>query len=203
ADLALTVPRDGTAVRVDAGGGAALVIGPPGSSARATPVPGRDVDLPSYGRRAPVALAHARPDRRFEYRIGRRPGFLDGRPGLFWTVNGHLFPNVPMFVVREGDVVRMTIRNSSGQVHPMHLHGHHVLVLGRDGVRATGSPWRADTLNVEDGETYEIAFVADNPGIWMDHCHNLPHVADGLVVHLAYAGVWDPYRVGVSGNAPE
>lgn len=201
-DLELTVPRDGRAARVDLDG-AALVIGPPGSSAAAAPAPERNVDLLSYGSPAPVALAQARPDRRFEYSMGRRPGFVDGRPGLFWTVNGHMFPDVPMFVVRKGDVVRMKISNSSGQVHPMHLHGHHVLVLSRDGVRATGSPWWADTLEVENGETYEVAFVADNPGIWMDHCHNLPHVAEGLVVHLAYAGVWEPYRVGVSNNSPE
>ncbi|HEX6447043.1 MAG TPA: multicopper oxidase family protein [Streptosporangiales bacterium] len=201
-DLELTVPRDGRAVRVDVGG-AALVVGPPGSSARAVPAPARDVDLLSYGSPVPVALDHARPDRRFEYRMGRRPGFLDGRPGLFWTVNGHMFPAVPMFVVGRGDVVRMKISNSSGQAHPMHLHGHHVLVLSRDGVSATGSPWWTDTLEVADGETYEVAFVADNPGIWMDHCHNLPHVAEGLVVHLAYAGVWEPYRVGVGGNSPE
>lgn len=201
-DLELTVPADGAA-RVDVGGGAALVIGPHGSSARAAPVPRRDLDLLTYGSPGPVAMEYAHPDRRFEYRIGRRPGFVDGRPGLFWTVNGHMFPNVPMFVVRKGDVVRMTISNNSGQVHPMHLHGHHALVLSRDGVRATGSPWWVDTLNVADGETYEIAFVADNPGIWMDHCHKLPHVKEGLIVHLAYAGVWDPYRIGLRGNDPE
>ena len=80
-----------------------------------------------------------------------------------------------MFHVAEGDVVRMTIRNDSGDVHPMHLHGHHAIVLSRDGVAATGSPWWVDSLNVGDGETYEIAFLADNPGIWMDHCHNLDH----------------------------
>src|SRR5680860_1792395 len=74
------------------------------------------------------------------------------------------------------------------RVHPMHLHGHHALILSRDGKPATGSPWWVDSLNVADGETYEIAFVADNPGIWMDHCHNLRHAAEGLVAHLMYAG---------------
>jgi FtsP/CotA-like multicopper oxidase with cupredoxin domain len=57
---------------------------------------------------------------------------------------------------------------------------------------------------VADRETYETAFVADNPGIWMDHCHNLTHAGDGLVAHLAYAGVTEPYRVGGSrGDEPE
>ena len=123
---------------------------------------------------------------------------------MWWSVNGRLFPDVPMYVVDEGDVVRMTISNSSGEAHPMHLHGHHAVVLSRDGEPATGSPWVVDSLDVAHDETYEIAFVADNPGLWMDHCHNLPHAAEGLVAHLAYEGVRTPYRVGgEAGNQPE
>jgi FtsP/CotA-like multicopper oxidase with cupredoxin domain len=113
-------------------------------------------------------------------------------------------PNIPMYVVREGDVVRVRISNGSGDVHPMHLHGHHAVVLSRNGVKATGSPWWFDSLNVEDGETYDVAFVADNPGIWMDHCHNLKHADQGLLAHLMYDDVTEPYRVGGdSGNEPE
>ena len=144
------------------------------------------------------------PDRVFDYAIGRRFGIVDGRPGLHWTVNGALFPDVPMFMVRAGDVVRMRISNDSGEVHPMHLHGHHAVVISRDGEPATGSPWWVDSVDVENDETVEIAFVADNPGIWMDHCHNLKHAAQGLVAHLMYSGVTDPYRLGGdSGNEPE
>ncbi len=123
---------------------------------------------------------------------------------MFWSINGHLYPNVPMYVVREDEVVAMHIENRSGQVHPMHLHGHRAVVLSRNGVAATGSPWWVDSLNVEDGETYDIAFVADNPGLWMDHCHNLEHAADGMVAHLMYEG-WDtPFRIGgAAGNQPE
>jgi FtsP/CotA-like multicopper oxidase with cupredoxin domain len=95
----------------------------------------------------------------------------------------------------------MTISNSSGDVHPMHLHGHHAVVLSRNGVKATGSPWWVDTLNVADDETYEIAFLADNPGVWMDHCHNLDHAVQGLIAHLAYFGVHEPYTVGESAHA--
>ena len=78
------------------------------------------------------------------------------------------------------------------------------VVLSRNGVPSTGSPWWVDSLSVADGERYEIAFVADNPGIWMDQCHNLDHATDGLVAHLAYTGVTEPFRVGGrSANAPE
>jgi FtsP/CotA-like multicopper oxidase with cupredoxin domain len=199
ADLLVTAPS-----RVDVGGGAALVVGPRGTRVAAGSAPAHDLDLLSYGTPAPLPFDPARADRHFDYRIGRRIGLVDGRPGFWWTINGRLFPDVPMFHVTEGDVVRMTISNSSGDVHPMHLHGHHAVVLSRNGVRSTGSPWWVDTLNVADGDTYEIAFVADNPGIWMDHCHNLQHASDGLLAHLAYAGVTEPYLVGgTDSNAPE
>jgi FtsP/CotA-like multicopper oxidase with cupredoxin domain len=123
---------------------------------------------------------------------------------MWWTINGHLFPDVPVFVVARGDLVRMRITNRSGQAHPMHLHGHHAVVLARNGVPATGSPWWVDSLDVRNGESYDIAFLADNPGIWMDHCHNLPHATQGLVAHLMYQGVTTPYLVGAgSGNQPE
>ncbi len=59
-----------------------------------------------------------------------------------------------------------------------------------------------DSLEVKDGETYEIAFVADNPGIWMDHCHNLTHAAEGLVAHLMYTGVESSYLVGGEAGQP-
>jgi FtsP/CotA-like multicopper oxidase with cupredoxin domain len=193
AELEVVVPADGSGVRVEMGG-SALLLGA-GDLPR-VPHPARELDLLSYGSPAPLGFDPATADRSFDYVIGRRPGFLDGLPGLWWTINGHMFPDVPMFVVDEGDVVRMHIENGSGEVHPMHLHGHHAVVLARNGVAATGSPWWFDSLDVADGESYDVAFVADNPGIWMDHCHNLPHATEGLVTHLMYEGVTEPYRVG-------
>jgi FtsP/CotA-like multicopper oxidase with cupredoxin domain len=199
ADLEVSTP-----VRIHLGGSAAVVLGSTSHRARTVARPAATLDLLSYGATAPLDFDPQTPDRSFQYNIGRRPGFLDGRPGLWWTVNGHLFPDVPMFMVAEGDVARMRISNSSGDVHPMHLHGHHAVVLSRNGVRATGSPWWVDSLDVGNGESYDIAFVADNPGIWMDHCHNLPHSAEGLVAHLMYEGVTTPFTVrGPAGNEPE
>ena len=202
ADLLITVPATGA--RVELTGSSALVLGKdPTSGDRGQP-PQTVFDPLAYGTAAPIGFDPAQADRSFDYRIGRRPGFLDGKPGLWWTINGHLFPNVPMYVVAEGDVVRFHLENNSGVVHPMHLHGHHAVVLTRDGVPATGSPWWVDSLDVQPDESYDIAFVADNPGIWMDHCHNLPHAQQGLVAHLMYAGVTSSFRVGgVADNQPE
>lgn len=194
-DLGVTVPADGSAARVELGG-VAVVLGPSGSSRAATRAPTATVDLLRYGSPAPVEFDPTAPDRRFDYSIGRRPGFMNGRPGVWWTINGGLYPKVPMFVVAEGDVVTMRIDNHSGETHPMHLHGHHVLVLARDGVPATGSPWWTDSLEVGNGEVVDVAFVADNPGLWMDHCHNLPHAREGLIAHLMYEGVTTRFRMG-------
>ncbi|ANH38704.1 Multicopper oxidase mco [Nocardioides dokdonensis FR1436] len=201
-DLGLEVPAGG--VRVDFGGTTSLVLGRDPTGGAATLPPTEVVDLLTYGRPTDLGLDPTDPDRVFDYRIGKRPGFLDGRPGMWWSINGHLFPDVAMFMVEEGDVVVVRIENGSDDAHPMHLHGHHAVVLSRDGVPATGSPWWVDSLEVGTGETFEIAFVADNPGLWMDHCHNLPHAAQGLVSHLMYAGVVSSYRVGGGpGNQPE
>lgn len=190
-DLEAVVPAEG--MRLDAGGAAtSLLIGPSGSSGPVVGMSAENVDLLSYGKAGPIGFKPDEADRRFEYRIGRRAGFLDGKPGLWWTINGKLMPDVPMYMVSEGDVVRMRITNKSGQAHPMHLHGHHAVVLSRNGVPSSGSPWWTDTLEVGDDESYEIAFVADNPGIWMDHCHNLPHAKQGLMTHLAYTGFHHP-----------
>ncbi len=195
ADLELTMPADGGSVRVQLAGAVSIVLGSTAAVAPTVPRPKATLDLLSYGKPAALGFEPANATRTFRYDIGRRPGFIDGRPGLFWTVNGHLYPDIPMFMVTEGDIVRMTISNGSGETHPMHLHGHHAVVLARDGVAATGSPWWTDSLEVGNGESYEIAFVADNPGLWMDHCHNLPHAAEGLMAHLMYEGVSTPFRL--------
>lgn len=203
-DIAFPMPRNPVKLAVeDALTGVALSgdgeADPPAAAA------GPLFDPVAYGRPAPTAFAAVSSfDRTFELEVGRKPGFLAGRPGMQWTINGGIFPRVPMFVVERGDLVRISISNTSGAVHPMHLHGHHVLVLSRDGVPVTGSPWWSDTLNVAAGERYEVAFRADNPGIWMVHCHNLVHAADGLTMHVAYAGVTTPFQTGgPAHNHPE
>jgi FtsP/CotA-like multicopper oxidase with cupredoxin domain len=202
ADLAFTMPRVPVRLSwIDTEVGLALN----GGSSRPFEAPTREFDPLTYGSPAPTPFdAGSDYDRRFDLTITRKPGFLAGRPGLQWAINGGIYPDVPVFVVEEGDLVEVTITNDTDGIHPMHLHGHHVLVLSRDGEPATGSPWWSDTLNVLPGERYVVAFRADNPGIWMDHCHNLRHAADGLTMHVAYTGVTTPFMVGdAHHNTPE
>ena len=203
-DVAFPMPAAPVKLVV-AGTPTGLALSADGKSDPPSPSAGLEFDPAAYGRPAPTPFdASSHFDRVFSLEVGRKPGFFDGHPGLQWTINGGIFPRVPMFMVQRGDLVRMSIRNTSGAVHPMHLHGHHMLVLSRDGVAVSGSPWWSDTLNVHPDESYDVAFRADNPGIWMDHCHNLFHAADGLTMHVAYIGVTTPFETGgTSHNHPE
>ncbi len=203
-DVSFTMPRTPVKLAVeDTVVGVAL--SGDGKADPPPPPPGPEFDPSVYGRPSPTPFdASSRFDRVFTLDVGRKPGFLDGRPGKQWTINGGIYPRVPMFMVAKGDLVRVSIHNGTGAVHPMHLHGHHMLVLSRNGVAVSGSPWWSDTLNVESGESYEVAFRADNPGIWMDHCHNLSHAAAGLTMHVAYVGVTTPFETGgAAHNHPE
>ncbi len=133
-DVAFAMPRTPVKLAVEETV-VGLALSADGTADPPAPPPGPEFDPAAYGRPAPTPFgATSHFDRVFTLEVGRKPGFLDGRPGLQWTINGGIYPRVPMFVVARGDLVRISIRNTTGAVHPMHLHGHHMLVLSRDGV---------------------------------------------------------------------
>lgn len=100
-----------------------------------------------------------------------------------WFVNGvaasgHMME--PLLTLRQGrsHVIEMT--NATAWHHPMHLHGHSFRVVQRNGRATKHREWQ-DTVLMAPGERVEIAFVADNPGDWMFHCHILEHQASGMM----------------------
>ncbi|EFX02122.1 laccase [Grosmannia clavigera kw1407] len=80
--------------------------------------------------------------------------------------------------------------------HPIHLHGHDFVVLGRsdpsdaspaafDASSATlngDNPMRRDVAMLPAKGWLLIAFRIDNPGVWLMHCHIAWHVSGGLGV---------------------
>ena len=45
-----------------------------------------------------------------------------------------------------------------------------------------------DSLLIGPSERYDLALVADNPGVWMVHCHMEHHMANGMMTLLVYEG---------------
>jgi FtsP/CotA-like multicopper oxidase with cupredoxin domain len=206
-DLLFQQPTVGTPwLQVLNGAGtAALAVG---NTAGHAPAPGRlaDFDLTRYGThsRAAGLTPETRYTRDYTIDLDAAFGWYNGHFGLHYTMNGKLFPDGPMLHVREGDTVKVTFVNRTSADHPMHLHGHHFTVLEKDGKPLTGAPMELDTLNVEPHETWTIAFRADNPGLWMFHCHNLTHASQGMDMMVMYEGVTSPYTIGDrSANHPE
>jgi FtsP/CotA-like multicopper oxidase with cupredoxin domain len=216
-DVSLVMPETGVRLSSNASTTATLALAPVGVTppAARTGAPD-DLDLLGYGvpdrsaLAAPASAGQASAGRtgaaqalpagqgRVEATmvLDRLPRFLGGRPLYGYTVNGAVFPHIPSIEVTEGNRVRLTVVNRGADTHPMHVHGHHVLVVERDGIRSTGAPLWLDTFDVQPGEVWVVEFVADNPGVWMDHCHNLDHAAEGMMMALSYRGVTSPFEQG-------
>ncbi|TDC34075.1 multicopper oxidase family protein [Micromonospora sp. 15K316] len=177
-DLVFTAPATPVALFVD--GRAVWSTGPVSTATGSWPV----LDPLGYGAGAPAPWA--RFDREFTVVLDRGLDLRGLLPRYAHTVNGAAAPDIPAQVVRLGDIVKFTVVNRSLVVHPWHLHGHHVLVLARNGAPATGSPLWWDSFDVRPGDVWEVAFRADNPGAWANHCHNLPHADAGMMLHLMY-----------------
>jgi FtsP/CotA-like multicopper oxidase with cupredoxin domain len=98
-----------------------------------------------------------------------------------WTMaglasSGHHGP--ALFSVPRGRAVVLAFRNDTAFPHAMHLHGHHFRLL--DNLDDGWKPFWLDTVLIAPRERARIAFVADNPGKWMIHCHMLEHQESGM-----------------------
>ena len=93
-----------------------------------------------------------------------------------WTMGGQSFPEADMIDVGNGERVRFVIKNRTMMSHPMHLHGHFL----RDATTSPGGPMK-DTIVVPPQRTVKLDLLADNPGDWMFHCHNLYHQSAGMM----------------------
>lgn len=110
---------------------------------------------------------------------------LMAKQGLAWTMNynaqhEHALMHEPFLHLRYGDHVILHMANETDFIHPMHLHGHFFRVLANNGVANPLREWR-DTVILPPRSSVDVAFVADNPGEWMYHCHILDHAAGGMM----------------------
>ncbi len=101
-----------------------------------------------------------------------------------WAINGRPYDQTVPLTIQQGQHATLTFANQTMMWHPMHLHGHTFQVI-----KADGSPGpRKDTVIVKPMQTVAVRLVADNPGIWMLHCHNGYHMGAGMMTTLNYTG---------------
>ena len=101
-----------------------------------------------------------------------------------WMINGRPYDQTIPLTIHEGQHTTLTFANQTTMWHPMHLHGHTFQVIKPDG---TPGP-RKDTVIVKPMQTVTVRLVADNPGVWMLHCHNGYHMDAGMMTTLNYTG---------------
>ena len=104
--------------------------------------------------------------------------------GMAWAFNGVAgMTEEPFVSLRKGDTAVFDFVNKTAWPHAMHLHGHHVLPLTIDDKPIADQDWR-DTVVMSATRRTRVAFVADNPGKWMLHCHMLEHQAAGMMTWI-------------------
>ena len=104
------------------------------------------------------------------------------RRGFVWALNnivGNELDMPPLIDVPVGTHINLNIDNRTAFPHPMHLHGHHIKLLSIND-RPLPQPHWVDSPLVMPQQKMQFAFVADNPGKWLFHCHILEHHAAGM-----------------------
>ncbi len=131
-----------------------------------------------------------------------RTAFEPPRPNFF-TINGKSYPSTEPIVVRKGEWTRVRFINAGNVGFSMHLHGHDFIHVCSDGAPLL-APVRLNTIRVDPGSTQDIVFLADNPGLWALHDHDVTHTTNngvypgGAMTHVSYEGFQSSYQPKVS-----
>jgi FtsP/CotA-like multicopper oxidase with cupredoxin domain len=102
--------------------------------------------------------------------------------GQAWDINDKTCAERPIATLKKNGHYIFELRNLSQYQHPIHLHGMTFKVISSN--RRKIEPWFTDTYLLGKNETARIALVADNPGVWMFHCHVIDHMETGLMAAI-------------------
>jgi FtsP/CotA-like multicopper oxidase with cupredoxin domain len=107
-----------------------------------------------------------------------------------FTMNGLAAPDTKALDVKQGERIKIRFINaSSSTTHPMHLHGHQSTIVALDGNELKPEQqYKRSTITVNPGETTDIEVIANNPGVWAFHCHELHHAGSGMLTLFKYEG---------------
>ncbi|QFI68682.1 multicopper oxidase family protein [Sinorhizobium alkalisoli] len=124
--------------------------------------------------------------------MGGGGGMMGMGHGAVWSINGQSMTgdgHAGMendLTFERGRSVLLELRNETAWWHPMHIHGHSLKVLTRNGRPLPHRQWQ-DTVLLAPKDVVGAAFVTDNPGDWMLHCHVMDHQMSGMMTVLRVA----------------
>ena len=104
---------------------------------------------------------------------------------VFWAINDTFMKETsdyqkPIFSLKKNQSYIFKVVNDSNFAHPIHFHGHTFQILSFN-QKPLNNPYWSDTVFLKPYEQADIAFVADNQGLWMFHCHILGHQVSGMM----------------------
>jgi FtsP/CotA-like multicopper oxidase with cupredoxin domain len=115
-----------------------------------------------------------------------------GASGAIWAINGASMTGdghasmTPSLTLKLGQSHVFRIRNATAWWHPIHIHGYSLKLISRNGSPVPHQQW-SDTVLLAPEDSVDCAFVADNPGDWMLHCHVTNHQVTGLMTVIRTA----------------
>jgi FtsP/CotA-like multicopper oxidase with cupredoxin domain len=108
---------------------------------------------------------------------------LEDPAGTIFFINDQRWPLNTPIPVTLGDVEVWEIVNDADGDHPMHVHGHFLQVLDRDGVGEVRLGWK-DTIAIGPRSTVRAALRYEEPGKWMFHCQIPEHAERGMTADV-------------------
>ncbi|KAJ1642449.1 ferroxidase fet3 [Coemansia asiatica] len=107
-------------------------------------------------------------------------------------------PQTEAQVIGLDEVIEIVMTNDTPIDHSMHLHGHNFQITEYGPAssnnnssipiqRCGGYPMRRDTFVVPALHYIRVRFLANNPGVWLFHCHMDIHFALGLAMTFVEA----------------
>ncbi|MHC2362194.1 multicopper oxidase family protein [Rhizobium leguminosarum] len=106
----------------------------------------------------------------------------------FWAINKVPWPGdtpdptAPLAELKLGKSYVFNLENATPHAHPIHLHGMSFTVVSSSTREVM--PLVSDTYLIQPDEKVQLAFVADNPGDWLLHCHIIEHQKTGMTSYL-------------------
>lgn len=90
-----------------------------------------------------------------------------------WSINGYIYGNMPLMVMKKGDHVRWYVATLGdfNNAHSPHWHGNTVTVGGQ----------KTDVLSIISAQMITADMLAAYPGIWLYHCHISDHMLAGMI----------------------